>query len=1646
MERLASFAGDVIEVQKVDTTKIATKGFFTFKVWCELSKPLCPGFLFPSESRKIWLPFRYDRLPFMCFNCGFVGHDTRICAEPIKYYEDGLGNVKPSYGSWLKVDDKRVYPASSINGFSALNGHNSAPPGFPEIRDQYTNCNSPNSVINKDNGPPNLSSLGQIQSRNTDPFSPSSSSNLGIKNKGKEVFLGDSFDLNASDHVLSKSILNSGEGSMKKVIGEGFNKAKRSGSWRDEGVIYSGDGTNSLDNVPDLTEKVNLINNMVIDPNTLMDVPIIYDTRCDSLKKNEGPSKRRKVIPKRSKINKGSGTNDANGRKTTTAATTESAKEISMTDLTFDLNLEAANSASLETRLNSSRMELIRIQLGFEGCFLVDSKGKSGGLALLWTKEYSVHIKSYTSSHIDALVENDLGFCWRFTGFYGSPDPGGRMESWKLLDRLKSMFSCAWICGGDFNEIINQKEKKGGGPKPNYLMKNFRLAISKCLLSELHAEGGDYTWFNGRASNLIFEKLDRSLCNAEWKRNFKKNKVSLLNWWNSDHRPLLLQEQIGTKGNDFKKRWGSRFHFEQAWAENEECHKIIEDVWGQQDVLQPVPALSRLLHICGHKLNRWNKNQKQEMMARSRELKEKIEKIADSTKMDDWLTRNQLEKDLNCVEEKREIYWKQRSRALWLKHGDRNTKYFHYKASNRRKKNTIEGLFDNNQQWRTKDEDIESIAINYFKKLFSKANEGIDIQTILSRCVPNRLSTEDNDRLLEPFSCEEVKIAMFQINLLKAPGKDGLPGLFFHKSWDIVGKEVISACLDILNNNADCKPLNETLICLIPKVPKPTTMSEFRPISLCNVIYKVISKCLANRMKLSLSTVISANQSAFIGGRIIQDNAIIGFESLHCMRKGRFGNGKKMAVKLDMSKAYDRVEWNFLEAMMVSLGYDHRWIAKIMNCVSSVSFSILINGSIKGFFIPERGLRQGDPLSPFLFLLCSEGLSCLIFEAERAGKIHGLRFGDLDQRLSHLFFADDSLIFLDATMEESSTLKEVLETYENLSGQCINFEKTDLCVGCKIDESTAAALASNLGVTLVKQHSKYLGMPTFVGKNKKQVFGKIRDKVEAKLQGWKMSLFSQAGKEILIKAVIQALPCYVMSCFRITKGILHDIESLIARFWWGSTKNKHKLHWGNWHKLCRLKEQGGMGFRNLEDFNQAILAKQGWKVITNPDCLLSRILKALYFPAESFFEAKLGHYGSSIWSGIIWGRELLMKGSRWCVGDGRSIRVNEDLWLPRSPSFNLRTQVQIPKEVTVSSLLHPNGSWKVNEVISWFHQDDIPWVLGIKPHLNNPDWITWHPTPNGTYSVASGYKLRFINPATAECSNLSSIKAWWKFVWGSILTPKMKNFLWRLFHHWLPTKIELTRRGMALDTRCDLCNQQEEDICHALWDHIPKDDFIRFIGFSWLVWQRRNKFIFQHKGLKDQMWIRWAADLLELQLGSHQNSPPKISPKQVMKWLPPPLDFCNINTDASLVVGQSGFSLSAVIRDSKGSLVVAEAEFTPGCTTVLQAEAAAILLGLKLAVRWAIFKAQICSDSHTIIQAIHHNSTNYSDWGKLIQRVMHMCDTFQCLEFLFVPRKCNTVANSLAKWSRLAQKSAIWTDCLPSCAAANLLADKPSVV
>ncbi len=253
-----------------------------------------------------------------------------------------------------------------------------------------------------------------------------------------------------------------------------------------------------------------------------------------------------------------------------------------------------------------------------------------------------------------------------------------------------------------------------------------------------------------------------------------------------------------------------------------------------------------------------------------------------------------------------EIFWRQRSKVAWLQGGDSNSRFFHECASQRKKTNTVHGLRDSNDVWQTDPGIMESIAMEYFQNLFTSATPTAINK--VTQLVNEMVTPEMKDSLLSPFSREEVRSALFQMSPSKAPGPDGMTALFFQKYWNIVGLNVTDAMLDCLNSRRLLGSINFTNIVLIPKVKAPVNMSHFRPISLCNVFYKIISKVLVNRMKTMLSAVISDCQSAFVPGRMITDNIIISFEMLHYLKNKRGGKVGQMAAKLDMSKAYDRVE------------------------------------------------------------------------------------------------------------------------------------------------------------------------------------------------------------------------------------------------------------------------------------------------------------------------------------------------------------------------------------------------------------------------------------------------------------------------------------------------------------------------------------------------------------------------------------------------------------------------------------------------------------------------------------------------------------------------------------------------------------------
>ena len=220
--------------------------------------------------------------------------------------------------------------------------------------------------------------------------------------------------------------------------------------------------------------------------------------------------------------------------------------------------------------------------------------------------------------------------------------------------------------------------------------------------------------------------------------------------------------------------------------------------------------------------------------------------------------------------------------------------------------------------------------------------------------------------------------------------KEEVVALFFQKYRSIVGTNISNLVLNVLNHDMSVSEINKTNIALLPKNKNPQKMTDFRPNSLCNVVYKLSSKTLANRLKAILPFIILENQSAFVANKLITDNILVAYEIMHYLKHKRGRNDSFMAIKLDMSKAFDRVEWSFIEMIMRKIGFDESWIDLVMKCITSVTYLVIINCSVHGSIVPTRGLKQGDPLSPYLFLLCVEGFSALINEA--AGYIHMLGF------------------------------------------------------------------------------------------------------------------------------------------------------------------------------------------------------------------------------------------------------------------------------------------------------------------------------------------------------------------------------------------------------------------------------------------------------------------------------------------------------------------------------------------------------------------------------------------------------------------------------------------------------------------------------
>jgi hypothetical protein len=1093
---------------------------------------------------------------------------------------------------------------------------------------------------------------------------------------------------------------------------------------------------------------------------------------------------------------------------------------------------------------------------------------------------------------------------------------------------------------------------------------------------------------------------------------------------------------------------------------------IIKNAWARAAARGEGPKLMEKVVEVKDALHDWDEKTLKKPMKRIKELKKELERIRRAPLSDANISsQKEIMLRLELLLEQEETYWLQRARANWLKNGDRNTGFFQDFASRRRKKNAIKGLVDENGVLQEDKGTMCQMVQQYFEGLFTSEVNEID-DTVLND-VHRRVTDDMNRDLTAPFSPEEIRKALFQIGDLKAPGPDGMHAIFYKNYWDLIGGDLVQEVVQSLNSRSLPEGWNSTTIVLIPKVKNPTLVTQFRPISLCNVLYKVVSKVLANRLKVILPEIISDQQSAFVPGRLITDNILLAYESIHTIKKKQ---GKKglCAIKLDMHKAYDRVEWGFLEKIMQKLGFSRQWTSMIMECVSSVDYTVRFNSVETEIIKPKRGLRQGDPLSPYLFLLVAEGLSAMLKGAEERGEMQGVRVCRQAPVISHLLFADDSLILMQADRQNAEVLKDILDRYCANSGQLVSEAKCSVFFSNNTDVDTKAEVCQTLNIMTEALNDKYLGLPAMIGADRSDCFRHLIDRVLTKTKGWKEKLLSMGGKEILIKSIAQAVPAYAMMVFLLPKNICKGITDVISSFWWGDEDEHRKMHWKAWWKLCIPKGKGGMGFRDLHCFNLAMLAKQIWRILEEPNSLCARVLRARYYPDGKLLEARQKSGSSYTWQSLLAGLQCFKRGYIWRVGDGSQINIWEDSWIPSSHDMKIMTPRGNNILTKVEELINPiDGRWDEDLIKSLFWEVDANRILKIPITNGREDLVAWHLNRNGLFSVRSAYHCQWMhqfgNGMMGEQAGGSGDIDVWAKLWKLNLPSKIKIFGWRALHGMIPCKGMLANKHVGNISGCPICQADCEDIKHILfkcqrvravwqqlgvWESIDRlmhvdrsgsivlQEIIRsneqvkhlnnvalpdlILTGGWYCWWERRQ---QVHGENVQPVARSAMSIATL---TTNYSKVKKMPIRRRGWQKPPEGKLALNIDAgySEITGEG--STGAVIRDSSGAVVAMAQKYMNQILDAVTGEALALREGLSLAQSMGISKLIVQSDCLEVVETMKNGGFSAGAAAAVYDECTSWWLEFADISIEHCPREANQPAHILARNALSCKIDNVW--------------------
>ncbi|KAK9671644.1 hypothetical protein RND81_12G044500 [Saponaria officinalis] len=988
-----------------------------------------------------------------------------------------------------------------------------------------------------------------------------------------------------------------------------------------------------------------------------------------------------------------------------------------------------------------------------------------------------------------------------------------RHLSWDLLRILSAEDDTPWVCVDDFNEVLFSTEMKGGS-RAQWQMNNFRDAVDDCGLRDVEFEG-------------LQSRLDRAMGNEAWMDLFPRAKLFHLTREGSDHAPIKLACKTLYNLHLSQPKL-KLFRFEQIWVGEDGCEETIHRAWEANN-----GDLMQNLRECSRELQAWKGTSIGKIVKELHTKRRRLRRLNGGGRSKAAVgERKRVVKEINHLLRHEDLFWRQRSRALWLKEGDKNTKYFHRKAGQRRKKNFIAKITDEDGRLWEGRAAVATAANAYFKGLFT-SGQPRDFEQALDG-LAGRVTDEMNAILRREYTAAEVTV------------------------------------LDILKGAPFPEEFNKTYIVLIPKKKTPEKMSEFRPISLCNVTYKLVSK--------------------------------------------------------------DRVEWHFLERILVRMGFAGGWINRVMECVTTTSMAVLVNGEPAEVFKPSR-----------------EVLSSLMRRAVEEGAIHGIRVANNAPAVSHLFFADDSILFMKANVSEAQRVKELLR----------RLDKTTVSFSRGTNLVTRGAVTECLGV-------------------RKALTDIVRDKLSRKLQG--------------------------------------KLRSLASRFWWGSDNGKRKISWA----------LGGMGFRDYMSFNKALLGKQAWRLLTNRDSLMAKVIGGKYFPQGSFVTANLGS------------NPMVMHGIRRRIGDGLSTNVWTDPWIPNTQTRRvLSPRGAADCDMVVADLMMINGhGWnhsKVRELFLPFEQERI---LSIRLGAQQMEEIwCWDLEKNGEYSVRSAYKAITKTEEIKEgSSEYGREKCLWGNIWKSRVLLRVKVFFWQLCNEAIATRQSIASRLKVPETACPFYCSERENCFHLV------------MGCGWTsrVWEKLGlnlKMVYGAEKIRD--WVEGpgtkkifenisveAKDVVcrvndPCSEMTHAMSREEKGAVRAVEgrnsaasdcsgWRKPKGNSVKVNVDATVHAGVT-VGMGAVCRDSEGAILWCTTERRCGGSDVQITEAEAMLNGLREVIRRGYKNVEMESDCVEVIEALQNRKKGRNEFYLIIEEIQFLANNFNSILWSYVSRKYNRVAHELAR-------------------------------